>query len=135
MAFTDMRNFLQYLPQDKRQGIKAEYDTISATVQGFEIGVKVHERTPYSKISYVDNGAPFAFKLDFHFDSNNGEMNSTDFYINVEADLNFMMKMLLGSKIQDGLNKIVDSLVDLSNGKMPEGVDSSQFPGADIFRR
>ena len=36
-------------------------------------------------------------------------------------------KMLLGSKIKDGLNKIVDGLVDASNGKMPEGFDPSQF--------
>lgn len=133
MAFVDMRNFLQYLPEDKRQGVVADYDTISATVQGFEIGVKVYERVPYSKISFIDNGAPFAFKVDLHFDSNNGDANSTDFHINVEADLNFMMKMLLGSKIQEGLNKIVDSLVDLSNGKMPEGIDPSQFPGSDVF--
>ena len=30
-------------------------------------------------------------------------------------------------KIKDGLNKIVDGLVDASNGKMPEGFDPSQF--------
>jgi hypothetical protein len=41
MAFTDMRNFLQYLPEDKREGVQADYDSIRATVQGFEIGVKI----------------------------------------------------------------------------------------------
>ena len=33
MAFVDMRNFLQFLPEDKREGVTADYDTISATVQ------------------------------------------------------------------------------------------------------
>ena len=51
----------------------------------------------------------------------------TDFWIKLEADLNLMMKMMLGGKIKDGLNKIVDGLVDASNGKMPAGFDPSQF--------
>ena len=38
-----------------------------------------------------------------------------------------MMKMLLGSKIQGALDKVVDSLVDLSEGRMPEGVDLSNL--------
>jgi hypothetical protein len=38
-----------------------------------------------------------------------------------------MMKTLLGSKLQEGLNKIVDGLVAMSEGRMPEGVDPSIF--------
>ena len=45
----------------------------------------------------------------------------------VDAELNFMMKTLLGSKIQTALDKIADSLADASNGKMPEGFDPKQF--------
>ena len=45
----------------------------------------------------------------------------------LEADLNLMMKMMLGGKIKAGLDKVVDGLVDASNGKMPEGFDPSQF--------
>lgn len=128
MSFCDMRNFVQMLPVDKREGVTADYDTITASVQGFSIGVKVHDRTPYSKLSFVDYGAPFAFKIDLHFDATGG-MNQTDFWIEVSADLNLMMKMMLGSKIKDALDKIVDSMVDISNGKMPEGFDPSQFTG------
>lgn len=133
MSFADMRNFLQMLPEDKKSSVNADYDTISASVQGFEIGVKVYERVPYSKISVIDNGAPFGFKIDLCFDSNNGDQYSTDFHIDVEADLNFMMKMMIGSKIQEGLDKIVQSMVDLSNGVMPEGFDPSMYP--DYFGR
>ena len=63
MAFVDMRNFVQFLPEEKRQGVTADYDSIHAEVQGFNIGVKVSDRTPYSKIGYVDDGAPFHFGL------------------------------------------------------------------------
>ena len=61
MLFTDMRNFVAMLPEDKKEGVEADYDWIRAQVQGFSIGVKVTERVPYSKICYADDGAPFKF--------------------------------------------------------------------------
>ena len=127
MSFVDMRNFLAMLPADKKEGVQADFDTITATVQGFNIGVKVHERVPYSRIELVDFGAPFAFHIELHFDPAPADPYKTDFWIRLEADLNPMMKMMLGGKIKDALNKVVDGLADASNGKMPEGFDPSQF--------
>ena len=49
MAFVDMRNFLQFLPEDKRKDISADYDSIRGTVQGFDVGVRVAGRVPYSR--------------------------------------------------------------------------------------
>ena len=126
MAFVDMRNFIQFLPEDKKADVKADYDSVQAMVQGFSIGVKVTDRVPYSKIEFADNGAPFQFKLTMHFEPA-GDPYKTDFHIDLDADLNFMMKTLLGSKIQGALDKVVDSLVDLSEGRMPEGVDLSHM--------
>ena len=127
MSFTDLSNFVRMLPEDKREMVTADMDTLTATVQGFNIGVKVHQRVPYSRIELVDYGAPFAFHIELHFDASKDDPYKTDFWIKLEADLNLMMKMMLGGKIKDGLNKIVDGLVDASNGKMPEGFDPSQF--------
>ena len=126
MAFVDMRNFMQFLPEDKKEGVTADYDSIQATVQGFTIGVKVVDRVPYSKIEFADDGAPFQFRLAMHFDAAS-DPYKTDFQITLDADLNLMMKMLLGSKIHGALDKVVDSLVDLSEGRMPEGVDLSNL--------
>ena len=117
---------MQFLPEDKKEGVTADYDSIKATVQGFTIGVKVTDRVPYSKIEFADDGAPFQFKLSMHFDPAS-DPYKTDFQIKLDADLNVMMKMLLGSKIQGALDKVVDSLVDLSEGRMPEGVDLSNL--------
>ena len=136
MSFVDMRNFVQYLPEDKKQGVQADYDSLKATVQGFDIGVRVSDRVPYSKITIVDDGAPFKFNVELHFDSCNGEQNKTEFYVEVQADLNFMMKMVLGSKIKDALDKMVDGLAAMSEGRMPEGIDPSMFPeGFDPFKK
>ena len=122
MAFVDMRNFVNMLPEDKKEGVTADYDSLHAEVQGFNIGVKVADRVPYSKIEFADDGAPFQFRLAMHFDPAS-DPYKTDYHITLDADLNFMMKTLLGSKIQKALDKVVDSLVDISEGRMPEGLD------------
>ena len=127
MAFVDMRNFVRMLPEDKKEGVEADYDSIHATVQGFNIGVKVVDRTPYSKVEFADDGAPFSFRLAMHFDASS-DPYKTDFQIILDADLNFMMKTLLGSKLQEALDKVVDGLVAMSEGRMPEGVDPSMYP-------
>ena len=127
MAFTDMSNFVRMLPKDKQEMITADMDTLSATIQGFNVGIKVHERVPYSRIELVDYGAPFAFHIVVHFEPAADNPYHTDFWITVEADLNLMMKMMLSGKIKEALDKVVDGLVDASNGKMPEGFDPSQF--------
>ena len=121
MVFTDMRNFVNMLPEDKKQGVSADFDTISATVQGFTIGVKVTRREPYSYIELQDDGAPFHFLAGLHFDPGSQE-NETDFSIVLDADLNIMMKMMLGGKLQEALDKVVDALVAVSEGRRPEGM-------------
>ena len=122
MAFTDMRNFLHYIPEDKKADVQADYDSIKAVVQGFSIGVRITGRTPYSKIEFADDGAPFSFNMTMHFDAAS-DPYKTDFQIVLNADLNFMMKTLLGSKLQQALDKVVDSLVAVSEGRKPEGME------------
>lgn len=126
MAFVDMRNFIQFLPEDKKADVTADYDSIHASVQGFNIGVRVTDRVPYSRIAFADDGAPFKFALQMHFNPA-ADPYKTDFQIELDADLNFMMKTLLGSKIQGALDKVVESLVDVSEGRVPEGVDLSKL--------
>ena len=128
MPFSDMRNFVAMLPEDKRQGVEADYDSIRGTVQGFSVGVRVEERRPYSRIVYKDDGAPFQFTINICFDADGGNPDSTDFHIDIEAYLNFMMKMLLGNKFQDAVDKMVDAVADMAMGKMPEGIDPSMYP-------
>jgi len=122
MLFTDMRNFVQMLPEDKRESVQADYDTLQVTVQGFHIGIRVQDRTPYSRIEVKDDGAPFHFNVVFHFDPADDPFK-TDFWIEVSADLNFMMKMMLGNKIKEGLDKVVEAMenpagIDLENLKL-----------------
>ena len=128
MSMTDLANFKRMLPQDKQDMITADQDSLTVAIQGFTVGVKVHNRVPYSKIELVDYGAPFAFHVEIHFDPAPVDPYKTDFWIKAEADLNLMMKMMLSGKIKEAMDKIVDGLVDASNGIMPPGFDPNAWP-------
>lgn len=118
MSFTDLSAFAQHLPAEYRDAVTADYDTLHATVQGFTIGVKVAERRPYSLIRLEDDDAPFHFSATVHFDQTGS--SGTDFWIEVDADLNLMMKAMLGGRIKDALDKAVDGMVTVSQGKQPK---------------
>ena len=127
MVFTDMSNFVRFLPEDKKADVTADYDSLHAVVQGFNIGVRISERIPYSRIDFADDCAPFQFVLSMHFDAAS-DPYKTNYHISLDADLNFMMKALLGSKLQEALDRIVDAIAAMSEGRVPEGIDPSMYP-------
>lgn len=118
MVFTDPRNLTRMVPAEKLGEVTADYDSISVKAQGVNISARIVRREPYSYIELRSENAPFEFTVGLHFDY--AGPNSTEFYIEVDADLNFMLKMMLGSKLQEALDRVVDGLVDVSNGKIPE---------------
>ena len=120
MAFTDLRNFAKMVPLGKVNAeITADYDTLTATVQGFRIGVRVDDRQPYRLIRICSSESPVEFVGVMHFEPSNLP-GRTDFWIDLDANLNFMMKTMLGSKLQQAIDKMVDGLVDASEGRMPQ---------------
>ncbi|MBQ7268941.1 MAG: hypothetical protein IJS62_03690 [Bacteroidales bacterium] len=122
MSFTDLSRIREMLPEDKKAMVFADYDHLSATVQNFTVGVRITGRQPYERIELSNaEGAPFAFSILLHF-GDAGMPGKTDFSITVEADLNLVMKAMLGGKIQSGLDKIVEGIVDVSEGRIPEGM-------------
>ena len=127
MMFTDMRRIVEMLPADKREGVTADFDSVRAVVQGVNIGVRVVQRHPYDMIEIADDGAPFHFRVILHFDRF-AEAGKTDFWVELEAELNMMLKMMIGNKIQGALDKAVEALVAVSEGRIPEGVDPKDIP-------
>ena len=119
MTFTDLRNFAQMVPQGRVQAdIQADFDTLSVTVQGFKIGVRVDDREPYRLIRLGSTESPVEFVGVLHFEPS-VIPGRTDFWIDLDANLNFMMKTMLGGRLQDALDKMVDGLVDASEGRIP----------------
>lgn len=119
MLFTDMRNFTAMAPAKFKDSMTADFDFLRATVQGFTISVRVDERQPYRLIRIGSSESPVEFVATLHFDP--GLLpGKTDFSVEADINLNFMMKTLLGGKIQTALDKAVDALVDISEGRMPD---------------
>jgi len=112
---TDLQGIISSVPEDKRKDIVLSGDTVSMTYSGFTISIRMAERNPFSRVVYEDVEAPFHFKVKLFLDPAESSA-ATTFHIEVEADLNFMMRSLLGSKIQEALDKAVDAL---STGRAP----------------
>lgn len=117
-VFSDMRNFYANLPEDKKKDITATADTISGKVQGMELGVSVAERVPFSYIKLTDYGSsPFHFSVWLNFQpADNG---GTVFNIHFEAELSMLIKMMIGNKLQEAIDKFTEQLESVMNGKIP----------------
>lgn len=132
-AFADMRHFVERLPEDKKQGIDVTADTIEGNVQGLRMGAAISERIPFSCIKIKEHGqTPFHFEVSLCFDA--VDALKTVFHMEVKAELPFMIKMLIGSKLQDTIDKITEQLALASEGKIsPE--DFKMDPFADLSNR
>lgn len=119
--FSDLRRFTENLPEDMRDKVKVEADSIVASAQGMEMGLRVDQRIPYSLISLAETGKfPFPFKINFHFAPVG--IDSSSFYIELYAELPTMVKMMVGSKLQEMVDKITDQIEQALNGQMPTTV-------------
>ncbi len=109
--FSDLTNLVKNIPEDiKNQSeLSATSDALVAKVKGFQIGLKVAERIPYKSVKYIQNGnSPFPFSILVNM-SSIGEAE-TDFQLEMEAELPMMIKMMIGGKLQEFVDKITDEI-------------------------
>ncbi len=128
-AFSDLRHFVQNLPEDKKEGIVATADTIEGEVKGIRMGAQVTERVPFSYVKVENYGqTPFPFELGLYFDAT--ESTKTVFHMEAKAELPFMIKMMIGGKLQELLDKITDQLALAAEGKIsPEDMKNAMNGG------
>ena len=69
-ALSDLNALVANLPEDKRRIVSATQDTISANLQGFNFGMRVIEREPFSRVTFSQtDGSPIDFTVDACFDT------------------------------------------------------------------
>lgn len=126
-VFADMRNFVNNLPEEKKQGVEATQDTIEGEVQGMRMGAAISERRPFSCIKIREYGeTPFHFEVSLNFDAI--DMQQTSFHIDLDAELPFMIKMMIGNKLQEMIDKITDQLAMVLSGKVDmSNIDPETF--------
>lgn len=126
-GFSNMRNFVNALPPDKKEGVIATEDTIEGEVKGFKMGIKIAERNPFSSIVYEHFGnSPFPFTISIFF--NAVDVAKTEFHIELSAELNFMIKSMLGGKLQEVIDTMTDQLGMTFSGKL----DMSKFNSGNV---
>lgn len=107
--FTDLEGLVAAVPEEQKKDITAEGDTLRVSYGGFTIAVKIIDKTPFSRIRIADLEAPFHFTVTINL--NPGELPlQTALDIDLSAELNFMMKTLIGSRIQEFLDKAVTAI-------------------------
>lgn len=126
-AFADMRNFVHNLPPDKKESVVATEDTIEGDVQGMRMGAAIASRVPFSYIKLKEYGqTPIQFEVGLFF--NALDVQRTEFHIEAKAELPFMIKMMIGNKLQEIIDKITDQLALAAEGKVePEDFNMENF--------
>ena len=102
--------------QDKVEEWSATEDTCSFKVKGFTVALRIVERVENKHIKISgDEGA--GVPVDFYLWIQLHEVSECDTRIRMvlHAELNMMMRMMIGSKIQGGLDKAVEGLAQAFN--------------------
>ena len=103
-------DFLTPAMQDKVEEWQATPDTCSFKVKGFKVSLRIADKVENKHVKIVadEGGLPidFTFWIQLH------EVSSlvTRVRMVLHAELNMMMKMRIGSKLQEGLDKAVEGL-------------------------
>ncbi len=109
--FTDLNNISANLPADvsSKADITTTHDTLTAKVQGFELGLRIEEKSPYSLIKMVQNGTSL-FSYTFQIKIESLGENESEFGLEMETELPGMFKSMIGSKLQDMIDKLTDAI-------------------------
>lgn len=109
--FSDLTNFTRGLPKEQidKAEVIATADSIRGKMQGFEIGIKIGEKIPFSVVKYESFGpSPIPFRIYVRIEDA-GALQSL-FNIEIEAELSGMFKMMLGGKLQKAVDQLTDRL-------------------------
>lgn len=108
-------DFLTPAMQDKVEEWQATPDTCSFKVKGFKVSLRIADKVENKHVKIVadEGGLPidFTFWIQLH------EVSSLDTRVRMvlHAELNMMMRMMIGSKLQSGLDQAVEGLANALN--------------------
>ncbi len=107
--FSDLSLLVQNVPEEYGGKIQADKDSIRIEYKGIKFGITVDRREPFSLVVLKDDGQSFLpFTISFFMDPVG--IDSTLFHIELTAELNFMMKMMIGNKLQEMVDSITDQI-------------------------
>ena len=111
MLFADLSSFARAIPAEAvdKYELKLTGESVTGKAYGFELGMRVAERTPFSKVVYKQSEqTPIEFLLSANFVSLSP--GSCDFQLVMDVELPLMYKMMLGGKLQEVVDKLTDNI-------------------------
>jgi carbon monoxide dehydrogenase subunit G len=111
-TLSDLRNLEKIkaqLPADKVDNFEVDADSLRISVPPVgAMAVRIKEREPFKSIKFVSEQSMLPFELRINL-SPLSEQEAT-LQLQLDAELPMMVKMMLGSKLQDFVNKFAEQL-------------------------
>lgn len=113
-TLSSFSNFNSVL-KGKVDGWESDGDHCSFKASGIRIGLRFQELTPNSTIKMVgqDNGSPFPFA--FWIQIKQIGPQDSRLRIVLDVELNMMVKMMIGGKLQEAVDKIAQQIAHAFN--------------------
>lgn len=103
--FTNLNNLKDYLPKEVEE-FESSVENCSFKIEQLpKMSLQITEKHAYEKIKFESNESQIPFHM-FCYIEKNGD-NTTDVVIEIDMELNFMMKMLVQKPINIFLEKFI----------------------------
>ena len=109
--FTNLNNLKDYLPKEVEE-FESSVDNCSFKIEQLpKMSLQITEKHAYEKIKFESNESQIPFHM-FCYIEKNGD-NTTDVIIEIDMELNFMMKMLVQKPITIFLEKFTQIIKNI----------------------
>ena len=95
---------------DKVEDWQATEDRCSFKFKGFTVALRVEEKVENKHIKVTGDGGTIPMDFSFWIQLHQVSEGDTRIRLVLHADLNMMMRMMLGKKLQAGLDQVVEGL-------------------------
>ena len=115
MIFEAISRFDRLTPAlaDKVEEWNATEETCNFKAKGFTVKLRMVEREPHKLIKITGDDIPFEFF--FWIQLKSVAPDDTRMLLTLRAELNMMMKMMIGGKLQKGLDEMADKIAAAFN--------------------
>ena len=100
---------------DKVEEWQASEDRCSFKAKGFSVALRIEEKLENKHVKIVGDGGSIPLDFSFWIQLHQVSENDTRIRLVLHAELNMMMRMMLGKKLQSGLDQAVEGLASAFN--------------------
>ena len=108
-------SLLTHAVADKVEDWQADEERCSFKFKGFTVALRIEEKVDNKHIKVVGDGGTIPMNFAFWIQLHEVSDNDTRIRLVLHADLNMMMRMMIGKKLQGGLDQAVEGLAAAFN--------------------